>query len=259
LFGTTFQTQAGQFQEANHTWSAEDRGPNPAGFINNAAIGRLVLNAANTSFLTFSGSGANNGLYVDFLDLRGAAQTNLESVLALDTNIVIYFADASVPAESLDGKFADAQKPDGRLRWVSSFAGPNSSVDVLRLNGQTAKMNRALRFSTTIDSDGDGVPNGFDCYPYLDPTAWNCPVSTNGPGPLVAILSGTGSRSVAVSWTDLPTGIYQVEYTTTLSNPMWQPLLNYTNVAVTGGVMAIQDPNILSGDAQRYYRLRFGQ
>jgi hypothetical protein len=259
LFGTTFQTQAGQFQEANHIWSAEDRGPNPAGFVNNAAIGHLIINAVDTSFVTFSGSGANNGLYVDFLDLRGAAQANLQSVLALDTNIVIYFADANVSAESLDGQFADAQKPDGRLRWVSSFAGPNSSVDILRLNGQTAKMNRALRFSTTIDSDGDGVPNGFDCYPYQDPAAWNCSGSTNGPGPLVTIVSGTTTRSVAVSWSALPSGIYQVEYTTNLTKPAWQPLLNYTNVPVTSGALAIQDPSILSGDAQRYYRLRFGQ
>ena len=259
LFGTTFQTQVGQFQEANHSWSAEDRGPNPAGFSNNAAIGHLVINAADTSFLTFSGSGANNGLYVDFLDLRGAAQTDLQTVIALDTNLVIYFADASVPAESLDGKLADAQKPSGRLRWVSSFAGPNSSVDILRLNGQTARMNRALRFSTTIDSDGDGVPNGFDCYPYQDPAAWNCTGSTNGPGPLVTIVGGTTSRSVAVSWTGLPSGIYQVEYTTTLTKPVWLPLLNYTNVPVTAGAVAIQDPSILSGDAQRYYRLRFGQ
>jgi len=260
LFGTTFQTQAGQFQEANHTWAAADLGPTPAGFSDNAAIGRLVINAANTSFLTFSGSGANNGLYVDFLDLRGAAQTNLESVLALDKNIVIYFADANVPAQSLDGKFADAQKPDGRLRWVSDFAGPNSSVDVLRLNGQTAKMNRALRFSTTIDSDGDGVPNGFDCYPYQDPTAWNCTGSTNGPGPMAVLVNaGTASRSVAVSWSGLPSGIYQVEYTTSLSKAFWQTLPNYTNVPVTSGVIAIQDMNILSGDAQRYYRLRFGQ
>jgi len=258
LFGTTFQTQPGQFQEANHTWSAEDRGATPAGFSNNAAIGHLVINAAATSFLTFSGSGANNGMYVDFLDLRGAAQTNLQSVLALDTNLVIYFADANVSAETLDGQFADAQKPDGRLRWVSSFAGPNSSVDILRLNGQTAKMNRALRFSTTIDSDGDGVPNGYDCYP-LDPAAWNCTGSTNGPGPVVSVVNGAASRSVAVSWTGLPSGIYQVEYTTNLSKPNWQPLANYTNIPVTGGVIAIQDPSILSGDAQRYYRLRYGQ
>src|SRR5205814_2204130 len=142
---------------------------------------------------------------------------------------------------------------------VSSFAGPNSSVDVLRLNGQTAKMNLALRFSTTINSDGDGVPNGFDCYPLQDPTAWNCAGSTNGPGPSVTVVNSNASRSVAVSWTGLPSGIYQVEYTTSLSKPNWLPLANYTNIPVTGGVMAIQDPNILSGDAQRYYRVRFGQ
>ena len=88
---------------------------------------------------------------------------------------------------------------------------------------------------------------------------WNCTGSTNGPGPVVKVVNGAASRSVSVSWTGLPSGIYQVEYTTSLSKPNWQPFVSYTNIPVTGGVIAIEDPSILSGDAQRYYRLRFGQ
>jgi hypothetical protein len=76
---------------------------------------------------------------------------------------------------------------------------------------------------------------------------------------VVTVVSGAASRSVAVSWTGLPSGIYQVEYATNLSEPIWQPLVNYTNIPVTGGVIAIQATNILSGDAQRYYRLRYGR
>src|SRR5205823_8030045 len=126
LLGTTLQTQAGQFRQANHIWSAEDRGPAPSGYSNNVAIGHLVVSATSSSLLTFAGSGSNSALYVDLLDLKGAAQTDLQSVFSINTNLVIYFADANVPVDTLDGKFADSLQPSGRLRWIRDFAGPNS-------------------------------------------------------------------------------------------------------------------------------------
>jgi hypothetical protein len=260
LFGTTLQTQPSQFQEATHTWSAEDRGPSPVGFSNNVAIGHLVVSAANTSFLTFSGTGSSNGLYVDLLDLRGAALTDLQSVIAINTNLVIYFADAvNVSAETLDGLFADARRPAGRLRWVKDFVGPNSSVDVLLLNGQTVQMNRSLRFSTTIDSDGDGVANANDAYP-LDAAAWNASQGTVTSFSNNVSVTGTGvSRSVTLSWTGTPGTVYHLEFTTNLAAPSWQPAMSYTNLAVTNGVITISDKNIPPGESQRYYRMRYGQ
>ena len=257
LLGTTLQAQAGQFQEMNNVWAAEDRGVSSAGYSNNVALGRLAVIAADSSFVTFSGVGSNNAIYADFLELSGAAQTDMQSVLAIDTNLVIYFADANVPVDTIDGKFADSLKPDGRLRWVRDFAGPNSSVDVLLANGQTSRMNRALRFSAAIDTDGDGVPNAYDCYP-TDPTAWNCSAGGSATGAAVSVANGVVSRVVSVSWTGLPSGVWSAEYTTSLSQPNWKPLPTYTNITVTNGVLAVQDMNVLSSDAERYYRLRFG-
>src|SRR5207249_3799775 len=113
----------------------------------------------------FSGASAGNAIYVDFLELDTSVSSDLENTLAIDPDFTIYFADANVPVEQLDGQF------DGHLRWVSEFNGPNSSVDVLLRSGKTVKMNRALRNSASIDSDGDGIANGDDIYPLdADPT-----------------------------------------------------------------------------------------
>lgn len=257
LFGTTLRTQAGQFRAPDHFWAADDRGPVPAGYDNNAAIGRLSIDAVNSAFLTFSGTGAKNGLYVDYLELTGAAQTNFVSLLAINTNLVIYFADSNVPVESLDGKFADAGAPQGRLRWVSGFAGPNSSVAVLLPDGQVTTLNRALRFSLQIDTDGDGVVNGWDCYP-LDPALWNCPTGPIGGGATIAALGGAAGGGISITWRKLPRGVYSVEYTADLGAGDWQPLPGFANVVVTNGELNVVDRTIPPGTRERFYRARYG-
>ncbi|PYJ81815.1 MAG: hypothetical protein DME22_20305 [Verrucomicrobia bacterium] len=247
LFGTTLRTTAPQFREAHHTWAGEDRGTNLAGFNNNVVIGHLILDAVNGSLLSFSGTGSNNALYVDFLDIRGVLTNDLPSAWSIDTNLVIYFADANVPVDTLDGQFADAQKPDGRLRWVKDFAGPNSSVDVLLANGQTVKMNRALRFSTTIDTDGDGVVNAYDAYP-LDAGQWN--------GVTLSVQSGRQSP-LRLSWMAAPGIVYQVETATNLAAPKWQTVTSYTNLSLAGSVVTISPADVNAGEVQRYYRVRY--
>ncbi|PYK96126.1 MAG: hypothetical protein DME19_20740 [Verrucomicrobia bacterium] len=256
LFGTTLRTTALQFREAHHTWAGEDRGLSAAGFNNNVAIGHLTLDAANGSLLSFSGTSSNNALYVDFLEIRGALTNDLQSALSIDNNLVIYFAGANVPVDTLDGQFGDAQQPDGRLRWIRDFAGPNSSVDVLLLNGQTVKMNRDLRFSTTIDTDGDGVANAYDFYP-LDSAAWNSAPSTNSFWTSVSVTNVGSAAAVSLSWNAASGTRYHVEYTTNLAPPNWQSLSDYTNLALTNGVIRILDTSIPPGEIQRYYRVRY--
>ena len=257
LLGTTLRSQAPQFRAVNNTWAAEDRGLTAAGFSDNAAIGRLIIDVPDSSFMTFSGTGASNALYVDFLDLRSAARNSMQSALAINTNLIIYFAAANVTAETLDGQFADSLAPGGRLRWVRTFAGPNSSVAVLMLNGQTIQTNRALRFSQTIDSDGDGVPNAFDFYPF-DAAAWNSGSTTNGFWSGVSVSGAGSSRTVALSWSAASGTVYQVEFATRLAPANWQPLSSYTNLITTNGTIKILDTNIPTGELQRYYRMRYG-
>ena len=246
LFGTTLETATAQFAEADSEWAAEDRGPVVAGFSDNAVVGHLVLSPSSSGLVTFSGTGSSNALYVDFLELGVAARANLQSLVAINTNLVIYFADANVPIETLDGQFADSSQPGGRLRWVKEFAGPNSSVDVLLLSGQTVKMNRSLRFSLTIDSDGDGVVNGYDAYP-LDAAQWNA---------LTLLAQGGGQSPLKLSLTAAPGATYQVESTTNLAAPNWQIVTSYTHLSATSSLVTITPADANRGEVQRYYRVR---
>jgi hypothetical protein len=123
LLGTTFETAATTRQTVTHTWAARDLGATVAGFSNNAAIGSLVLSAGGngTSFqeptFIFSGTGASNGLYVDYLDLSHLTNYNfLDGTLVnISSNLTIYFASASINPTNLDGQFG------GHLHYVSGF------------------------------------------------------------------------------------------------------------------------------------------
>ncbi|MFO1499411.1 MAG: hypothetical protein U1G07_13615 [Verrucomicrobiota bacterium] len=169
-----------------------------------------------------------------------AFQNNdLGAGLEIDDNMVIYFASASVPAEQLDGQLGN------RLRWVSSFKGPNSAVDVLRRNGRIDQMNRAVRESTIIDSDDDGLPNASDPFP-LDPDT---------PLALTGVAVDTPPSTVSFSWDAKPATVYRVEFTSSLGSGDWRHLTDYTNTTSKVKAAVVQDW-LSSGSAQRYYRVQ---
>lgn len=240
LFGTTLRTVVPQFGGADYTWAGEDRGPTAAGFSNNVVIGHLVLGGGSANFISLAGASSSNALYVDLLELQGAVATNLESTLTVADNLVVYFADSNVPVEELDGRLG------GRFKWVSSFAGPNSSVDVLLLNGQTIQVNRALRDSLTIDSDGDGVANGLDFFPF-DAEVWTT----------ATLATAGGNKAPMISWNAQPSSTYVLEYTTSLGQPDWRPLKTINNDALTPAMLSIVDTNALVSGTQRFYRIRY--
>lgn len=251
LLGTAITTEAPGNALVLHTWAALDEGASAAGFSNNVALGKLILSPQNPAagpLFEFSGTGVSNALYVDDLDLSQLG-TNLVGDLQIDPNMTIYYASANLgftpppnangipqePEEYLNGQF------NGHLRWVSSFAGPNSSVYVI-INGQTVAVNKALRYSKIIDSNGNGIPNYYD------------------PNPFSVILTGSlvktnlpPSNAFAISWTAAPNTIYQVQYSATMSPGNWQSLLNYTNSTSTAQPVTVWDTNAVSG--QRFYRV----
>lgn len=281
LLGTAITSEANNGAEVDHLWAGQDHGATVAGYSNNVALGQLMLSPQGVSsfppLFYFTGASVSNALYVDLLDLSQI--TNLEEMLQTDPNLVIYYAAAKLPSritvlsstgipqqevetnnllngqsyyvvanggsgqvpqeaeEVLNGKLG------GHLRWVGSFAGPNSSVDVI-VNGQTVSVNRALRYSLVIDSNGDGIPNG------LDPNPFNT---------LPVVLAGSlvqtppPAKKFAITWlaqTNLP---YRVQYTTSLPGTNWQLLLNYTNMSPTNATVTVWDTNAVS--SQRFYRV----
>ena len=235
LLGTTIKSTAPLFTRVQHFWAGEDRGATRAGYSNNVAIGHLTLDVAADGLLTFSGTGANNALYVDLLEIGPTALASLQDAIQIDPNLTIYFAIANVPVEQLDGQL------NGRLKWVSDFAGPNSSIDVLLPNGQTIQVNRALLESTTIDSDGDGIPNAFDLTPFDGVMILSTITILNFPPP-----------TALITWQAAGETVYHVEYTTNPLGTNWQPLLIYKNTATKRGPVTVQDT--VNGE-QRYYRV----
>jgi hypothetical protein len=194
LLGTTLQSAAPSVPSVliDHAWAAEDRGASPAGYANNVGVGRLNLSSqSHDPLFRFHGTRAHNALYVDLLDL--SALTDYTNQIEIDNSLVIYFAAATLPPsfvipvntngipqqpeEFLDGQFG------GHLRWVPTFAGPNSSVPTV-VNGQSGvPVNRALFNSKIIDSDGDTIPNFYD-------------TDANGPfvgAPLMVNVVGNGT------------------------------------------------------------------
>jgi hypothetical protein len=257
LLGTTLRCTAPRFNAVVHTWAGEDRGTNAAGYSNNVAIGTLVLGLSDIYCQHyFQGTGAHNGLYVDVLDLRAVTSiARLQDQIAMDPSAVVYFAAAKLgftpppnaygiaqePEEYLDGQFG------GHLRWVRSYAGPNSSVAVL-INGQTVMVNKALRNSKIIDSNGDGLPNYYDSNPFGVPA----PMLTAA----IVPANPSPAKAVAISWLAAPNTVYQVEYTTNMLPANWQPLMKYTNSAATSTTVTIFDTNA-PASVHRFYRLGF--
>ncbi len=235
LLGTSFETAAPQFASIQHTWPGDDRGPEVAGYTNNLALGRLVLSSGFDSELVFAGTGTSNALYVDFLSFQGIDLASLETALVVAPNLVIYFADSNLPVEQLDGMLG------GRLRWVRNYAGAYSSIDLL-VNGNVIKVNRGLRQSLIIDSDGDGLANGFDASPF-DPAVLNLTVMSGSP------------LTLALDWHAAASTVYKVEYTTNNAQS-WQVLKHYTNSLAQPAAASVID-QVPAGSPQRYYRVSY--
>jgi hypothetical protein len=233
-----------------------------AGYSNNLALGKLSFAGAVTQgppLAWFTGTGDQNALYVDQLDLTSLG-ANYANVLGIDTNFTIYYSAAKLffnppnaasgvpqtPEEFLDGQF------NGRLRWVSSYAGIYSSVAVV-LDGQTVMMNAALRNSRLVDSDGDGVPNYYDTTPLGGTT--EPPPGGNVVLAPYFLNPSAGAKSFGITWDAAANSAYQVEMTTDLAKGEWQVLTTFTNTATVGKKVTVTDP-AAAQTGQRFYRIR---
>ena len=249
LLGTTLQTTALNVPSVfiSHVWAGQDRGASAAGYSNNVAVGKLVLaNSGPHPIFYFTGAGVTNGLYVDFLDL--SQLSDYANQIRIDPSLTIYYAAAALsftppptngvpqePEEYLNGQFG------GHLRWVSGFAGPNSSVAVVS-NGVSIMVNRALRYSLIIDSNGNGIPNGLDFYPF------NTSIMAR------LAVPNTPPPAVSLSWNGVSHKVYQIQTTTNFLSASWQTLFYYTNSAATNGTVSVNIP-VSPGATRQFYRV----
>jgi hypothetical protein len=113
------------------------------------------------------------------------------------------------------------------------------------------QVNKALRNSKIIDSDGDGIPNFYDTNPFDAALVVSGALVQTNPPP---------AKAFRISWTATPNTVYSVEYTTNapLPNANWQVLTTYTNSSTTNRPVTIWDTNVSSGNIPRFYRVGHG-
>ena len=101
----------------------------------------------------------------------------------------------------------------GRLRWVPTYAGHFSSTNVVSA-GVTNTFNAALSASS-LDSDGDGIPNASDPTPFFLASQLNFTETMTNVPPL----------SIRLSWQTIPNATNYVYYTTNMMSTNWFLLL----------------------------------
>ncbi|MCX7867832.1 hypothetical protein [Limisphaera sp. VF-2] len=269
LRGTTITNFAPAYAYNVTVWAGEDRGATPEGFTNNAAIGRLLLDGQFGSVFRFQGLGVSNALYVDQLILLNYATNELNNAfVALDIapNLVVYYADLWVGNRRLAEPVDSSRYNQGRLRWVRDYAGGFYGSTNLVIGSLEIRINAALRESTELDSDGDGIPNALDPVPVLVPEA-----VTPADVPLTAQWQTGATPFVILTWPSLPGAVNTVYESASLTAPNWQVVLktNFATLPLPADVPC-WDPacwtNVLPGRAavrvpvgpqgQRYYRVQ---
>jgi hypothetical protein len=132
---------------------------------------------------------------------------------------------------------------NGRIRWVKDFAGANSSVEVLLRDGRTVRVNRALRESLSIDSDGDGIFNGQDVFPF------------DGASSLRVEFVRTPTPKLLLSWDGAAQKVYFIEATDSLTGGTWSNLGSVTNSSDLIETLRFEDP-VSANAPRRLYRIK---
>jgi hypothetical protein len=263
LLATTITNTAAPNVNAINQWAGKDVGCRPSGFVNNAALGRLVLDGKTAnSLFTFRRTGPTNALYVDLLEFKNAATNFVSGSLPetldalgvnLDANFTIYYGEAIVDgqsiAEKLNGSYGVADKNGGRFSWVSNYnIGFWSSTNVVYSDGTTNRLNTALVTSCEIDSNGNGIPNCMDTNPI--------PVLTPASLALTVAVTNSPARTAVLSWNTLPLSSNYLYSAPSLLLPStnWQLVTNFLSDAAIGGRVTMTYPITNSGAL--YYRVR---
>jgi hypothetical protein len=248
LSATTITNTESTGNEIVNTWAGADLGCSPAGFTNNAQIGRLYLVGQDAqSLFTFAPAGANNAIYVDYLEFQGSLTTNRDSDgnfsgVQVLPGMKVYFGQAVANGVSIAEKLTG--KNGGGFCWVSNYnTGFYSSTNFVYPDGTTNQLNAALVSSCDIDSDGDGIVNCQDPTPVYIPSSLGLKVT----------VTGTTTRTALISWDTLPHATNYLYSVGSAGATNWQLVTSFVAGPVGGRVQAT-DP-IHSGGL-RFYKVR---
>ena len=247
LLGTTIVDTLGNGVEGLHKWAGQDRSCSTDGFLNNAALGKLIMDGGVDSLFRFAPVGASSALYVDCIEFRDHTTTTIINGFGqvegvqIDPGMKIYYAQALATDGSVAERINGAN--NGQFCWVSSYAGIYSSTNLIYQDGSTNTFNAALVQSCNLDSDGDGLVNCIDPEPIL----------TSQTLALSVAPESAPTKGARLSWQSTPGSVNYVYYRTA-HGAAWQPLTNFVNPNPSFGRVSAFDP--MATNATRYYRVR---
>lgn len=251
LLGTSISNRAADYAFVHSVWAgATNRGNSAAGFANNAALGRLILDGRIGVNYDFAPAAGNNALYIDRLELLNFVATNVDLSgnwvsIVCDPGMTVYYGQALANGRDISEKLNTVN--NGQFQWVSNYnTGFWSSTNIVYTDGTTNRLNTALVHSCDIDSNGNGIPNCMDPNPI--------PVLSGAGLQLAVGMTNRPSASALVSWLAFP-GTSNTLYSASSSNPTnWTVV---TNIVYSGPVptrISVVDPVRTNGF--RFYRVR---
>ena len=256
LSGVTVSVRAGRFETAFVAWPSLDRGTEAAGLVNNSAIGALVLTVGEYGRADIRASGSGErALYTRRLELNGDFSqyinvTNktfdadgLASILTIDSNTRLYYSIVSVNGVELSGPVLDGAL-GGRLRLIP-IAGANGgpvSVDVG--TGYVVEASWSVRYSVSLDSDGDGIVNAIDSTPF------------SGAVVTTKAIQIEGKPYIEISWDAAANTEYQILAQEPAVDSSWTGLSRLANTSGSSKVLKFYDA-LDQGTGAKAYRILY--
>jgi hypothetical protein len=201
-----------------------------------------------------SGSG-ERALYTRRLELNGEFSqyinvTNktfdadgLASILTIDSNTRLYYSIVSINGVELSGPVLDGAL-GGRLRLVP-IAGANGgpvSVDVG--TGYVVEASWSVRYSMSLDSDGDGLVNAIDSTPF------------SGAVVTTKAIQIEGKPYIEISWDAAANTEYQILAQEPAVGTSWTGLSRLANTSGSSKVLKFYDA-LDQGTGAKAYRILY--
>jgi hypothetical protein len=250
LLGTTVFDLAQDYALVDNIWAGADLGNTAAGFANNAALGRLVLDGLTNNTFEFTPATGNNALYVDRLELLDFVAINQDGAgnwasLMCDPGMTVYYGQALANGNDISEKLN--QVNNHQFQWVSNFnTGFFSSTNVVYTDGSTNRLNTALVTSCDIDSNGNGIPNCQDPNPI--------PVLSARSFALTVGVTNRPSPAALVSWSAFPGTTNYLLSATSAHATNWTVVTNFYYPGPLPGRVTVAD--LVRTNNPKFYRVR---
>jgi hypothetical protein len=256
LSGVSVSVNAGRFETAFVDWPGLNRGTEASGFVNNSAISALVLTVGEYGRAEVRASGSGDrALYTRRLELNGEFSqyiniTNktfdadgLASVLSIDSNTRLYYSIVSVNGIELSGPVLDGAL-GGRLRLVRIGGANGGPISMTVGDGYVVEASWAVRYSVSLDSDGDGLVNALDTTPF------------SGAVVTTKAIELQGKPYLEISWDAAANTDYQILAQEPAVGSAWTGLSRMANTSSTSKVLKFYDP-LDQGTGAKAYRILY--